>query len=758
MKRFLSLLLIFCLLFSLAGCGAPQPAAPAAKPGRWVEEAVTLPMPDKAVGYELFGYNNTLEAVFYDASHVVAGWSRSTDFGASWQAQDISFLDEPISNFTDPYCTLKIGENGEVWFSLRERTLRETTSSRIQILTNMGYKGAASEEEANAEKSESVTNYKGPLNYYYLENGTALQVPLELSATDLSGSLPEFYPLADGSCLFSFTLSSTLKQIDRNGYQSSAIKLFDTAMTIICSQVYNGQALLPFNSMLVDLATGETTPLTFSSNARRRLGMAPDGSVYSISNEKLERIAPNSSLAEELVSGGSYYFGGSGNFFTSLIPVGDYLFAGTNDSFSLLRYHYDAQALPPEAESMTVLSMHDMPAVRQTIAQLRLTHPGLSVTYRIGDEELAGGLSKDDFIKSLNTELLAGTGPDVLILDDMSSLDSYLESGVFEDLTPLVDVDGLYPNLLETGRYSGGLYAIPAGVLFPAVTSYFTDIERRLGGIPAGEFLTSAAEEPFPYQTLEQLLQQSEAQAQGEIRQKLGENGRYKQIYLLSPTLFESMEALYMAALPELAGTDTDRQTVKKFLQLIAWMDPTTDYREFVHDPYALANTGLLSLRSAEGCRQIFPLSSFTGKKAFWPRCVAAIPKKSASVDNAAAFINAMLSPQVQASLPFFYDQTESTDYTQLFYPALSSGACLPIRINSIAGSAYFEDENTMDAFMAAMRQLDTPLFLDCDRADLFWDTARDYINGDLTLDEAADNIMKSYSHADSLAAMEQEK
>ena len=42
------------------------------------------------------------------------------------------------------------------------------------------------------------------------------------------------------------------------------------------------------------------------------------------------------------------------------------------------------------------------------------------------------GLTKDDALRTLNTELLAGEGPDVLILDG-ADLESFSGSGLLED-------------------------------------------------------------------------------------------------------------------------------------------------------------------------------------------------------------------------------------------------------------------------------------------------------------------------------------
>lgn len=74
--------------------------------------------------------------------------------------------------------------------------------------------------------------------------------------------------------------------------------------------------------------------------------------------------------------------------------------------------------------------------------------------------------SPTEALKQLNTELLAGGGPDILIMDDMDAA-SYIELGLLEDISPLIEeAEGLLPAVTQASRYEkdGKLYAMPAGI------------------------------------------------------------------------------------------------------------------------------------------------------------------------------------------------------------------------------------------------------------------------------------------------------
>ena len=778
MKRLICLLLAFCLLLSLSACAAPEPEAdaPAQKPGRWVEEEVEVPTPASAKSCQFFGHDDTLDVVFYNETHTVEGWSRSTDLGESWQSLDVSFLDGPKAEYTDaysnPYCDFRVGENGEVWFSMRRwnslySPVYYTSSGPFVSTKTYDISDPEGAEKIKEFEVTSAPGYYLP-SFYHLENGEAIRVPFDFPEDEhpvmimnsAAWQLSDFYPLADGGCLFAN--DGVVIKVDLNGARTGQINVWDEtggcSLPVFC-QKYGNQVLLAGNqAALADLENQTAVSLPFTTYGA--WGLDAGGAAYGISGQSIERVALGSTLTEELAAGEDYYFGGTSNVFSALMPVGDYLFAVINNR--LFKYHYDADALPAVKNVMTVFSMHDNFAVRQAIAQLRLTAPEWDVVYRIGDEERGDAVSAEDFIKSLHTELLAGTGPDVLILDDMAPLDSYLESGVLTDLTGLVDTSGLYPNLLETGRYQEGLYAIPAGFGFPAITSFYTNVEWLFDGGDPSNFLDFAFEGSFPvYATLPQLLQRSKEFSEMDIKYSSNSGRTFKKVYLLDPYVYHCAAAVYAAVLPDLTIKDPDalQKNVKELLNRMDWMDPTYDGQN-TPSPVALLNAKYLAgstksdLEPLNAYLQVSPLPSITGKKAYLPYTLAAIPQKKTPCDGAAAFINALLSPEVQARL---YTPPEHEGSASLF-SIFDQNCMIPLREDCLTLARYHEtgaDEDMRKAIHSAALLLDTPVYVSQERAQLFYDTVCGYLQGALTPDEAAKQIIDSFSREETLYALE---
>lgn len=96
--------------------------------------------------------------------------------------------------------------------------------------------------------------------------------------------------------------------------------------------------------------------------------------------------------------------------------------------------------------------------IRQAATLFQEKHPELEVTYEIGYTG-ENGVTLPDAIRTLNTELMAGEGPDILILDGLPA-DSYVDKGILEDLTDLVEPDKekYFYNMISAYNGGGSIY------------------------------------------------------------------------------------------------------------------------------------------------------------------------------------------------------------------------------------------------------------------------------------------------------------
>lgn len=91
-------------------------------------------------------------------------------------------------------------------------------------------------------------------------------------------------------------------------------------------------------------------------------------------------------------------------------------------------------------------------------------NPSVKITVDVGCTG-NNGITKSDAIKNLNAELLAGNGPDVIILDQLS-IDNYIDNGYLLDLSDTVaDIErdnNVFSNIIRGTENDKGIYGLPS--------------------------------------------------------------------------------------------------------------------------------------------------------------------------------------------------------------------------------------------------------------------------------------------------------
>ncbi|MEE0692135.1 MAG: hypothetical protein U0M33_04425 [Lachnospiraceae bacterium] len=136
---------------------------------------------------------------------------------------------------------------------------------------------------------------------------------------------------------------------------------------------------------------------------------------------------------------------------------------GNGGATSLLRFAYsdDTQSVPPD--TLTVYSLEENDLIRHAASQYQIEHPEIYVEYQVG---LSGGdaVTSADAVRTLNTQILAGEGPDILVLDGMP-VDDYADQGVLADISTILnevkETDGLLENIAYAKKQENGVYAAP---------------------------------------------------------------------------------------------------------------------------------------------------------------------------------------------------------------------------------------------------------------------------------------------------------
>lgn len=188
-----------------------------------------------------------------------------------------------------------------------------------------------------------------------------------------------------------------------------------------------------------------------------------DNILYIAGNEGLHRHVLGGSAMELVIDGSLSSFGNPSVDIVSMLLLPDNEFLTLFTGGKLVKYIYDPDMPTVPAGTLTVYSLTDQTAVRQAISQFQILYPNVFVEYEIGMEG-TDSTTREDAIKNLNTRIMAGQGPDVLILDNLP-VSSYVERGVLLDLNDHVqDMTGngkLLSNIVESFTEDGKLYMLP---------------------------------------------------------------------------------------------------------------------------------------------------------------------------------------------------------------------------------------------------------------------------------------------------------
>lgn len=120
-----------------------------------------------------------------------------------------------------------------------------------------------------------------------------------------------------------------------------------------------------------------------------------------------------------------------------------------------------------EKDAFTIYSLVKNADIAQVAMLFQQEHPELKVEVQVGMEGEAS-LTRTDAIKQLNTELLAGGGPDIIIMDGLS-VERYADTELLLPIELERPEDKYFKNIIETYQKGNALYAVPIGFWLYAV-------------------------------------------------------------------------------------------------------------------------------------------------------------------------------------------------------------------------------------------------------------------------------------------------
>jgi ABC-type glycerol-3-phosphate transport system substrate-binding protein len=201
-----------------------------------------------------------------------------------------------------------------------------------------------------------------------------------------------------------------------------------------------------------------------------------EGSMYLTDRSGVYRLVEGGSLWEKIIEGEltslaipSMYFSGAietkpGEFFIS--------FADFESKNSMFKYEYDESISTIPGTELIVYTLNENSTLRQTAGEFQRKNPDTRINIIVGiDSDLS--VTKEDAIKALNTEIAAGKGPDLILLDNMD-VESYISKGVLADLSGAVkrvydSGEKLIDSVVNVYERDSKIFAVPAKFTVPSI-------------------------------------------------------------------------------------------------------------------------------------------------------------------------------------------------------------------------------------------------------------------------------------------------
>ena len=138
-------------------------------------------------------------------------------------------------------------------------------------------------------------------------------------------------------------------------------------------------------------------------------------------------------------------------------------------------YQFDGEASVAETE-LEIYTLLTDPYIEQAAVMFQKEHPEIRIEIQEG---MTGkdGVTATDAIKNLNTEIMAGEGPDVMLLDGLLEED-YIEKGMLEDISGIVESAGILENIRDVyTEEDGAVYRMPLRFGIPMIAGKAEDVD-----------------------------------------------------------------------------------------------------------------------------------------------------------------------------------------------------------------------------------------------------------------------------------------
>lgn len=744
-KRKCSLFLfLFFLILSMTGCGEAGTEAgedgetnKTGAKGRYVEQILAVPEEYEGGGSISVGEQGVVTIVDVKNGQVI----QSKDYGKTWDAKENKTLKELINKDSIDITSAVTAPDGGFFVSY--------------ILWN-----------------ESTDKVPFPERYLYVDP-KGKEKELKIKFGDSSSCVGKavftkesrLFVSSNNECaVYEIDLKKgkAYKRIGAEGEVGEGLPIYYYGNCIAAHSgkkvfIYDPEteSVTPSDAVLdefVEKEAGKGGEVVLGGNGKEKILAASSNGIYS--------HVTNGSVVEQLAQG-------------DLTCLSDpektplELFVMDNDSIMIAyadgeldTYRYDPEASSVPEKQLNIYSLYGNKTVRRAISSFRENNPDVYVRLEIG---ISGedGVTRNDAIKNLNTKILAGSGPDIIMLDGMP-IDSYVEKGVLKDLGDMIkELEGecgYYKNILESYSKDGKIYAVPLRFLMLLMSGNEKDISsindlksmadaaERLAGSKDTVFGTYRADELL--ERLYLVCESAWSTDDGKV-----DEGALTEFMTQAKRIWQAEQK--KLDLGKIQEHERQMESIEKYREYSANDSVSLDGSRQVMNRYGSSGQVIAqgSFRGMSGLRDLFSVMRKNGtdslrlfegqsKKIFIPSGVAGITKSSGETELAVEFLKVMLGEKVQRSdLDDGFPVNREAFKSFSKNPNPDSSALVSLPDSDDALELQWPDEKELEQFEQLVDGVEVPADLNAAIREEIIEIAASVINGEKGVEDGVREI-----------------
>lgn len=383
---------------------------------------------------------------------------------------------------------LKTGDDGKIWMTDSRRWRTKMMEDGVYVMNiAIGMDNTVGLiYQADVESDEENQIVLNPQLLIIKPDNT--EIPVDIALTEDDAYLDDVYIAESGRIFVTTRGTSNIYEVKEDGSSELFLMVeeghpefiqFQGNLMVMDAYGYDG--LLFYDMEKKEYIEDEILDEFISENYKdRQYGnmnsydlfffFGEEDIIYLAGAKGLYRHVIGGSVMEQLIDGKLCSLGNPSCALQGMLALENNEFLALFAGGKAIHYVYDPDIPTVPGEVLSVYALEDNEMMRQAINLYQTKHPDVYIEFTCGMGD--NSVTREDALKTLNTKIIAGEGPDVLLLDNMP-IDSYVEKGLLLDLSLIVgSLSGeaeLFGNIVDAMKTDGQLYAVPCEVHLPII-------------------------------------------------------------------------------------------------------------------------------------------------------------------------------------------------------------------------------------------------------------------------------------------------